>query len=86
MMNRVGGAAVGSREALGDDDGGSKPRWAQQNGTHLGSDVAISVREAFAGVAKWLRYDRHMICRHCSGTRSDKVPSRGLVRPVPVPD
>ncbi|MDR1590550.1 MAG: molecular chaperone DnaJ [Puniceicoccales bacterium] len=68
------------REAFGGDGGifgdlfggRAKRRSTQQDGADLRYDLEISLKEAFTGVEKLLRYDRHVGCTHCGGTGSEK--------------
>ncbi|MDR2812950.1 MAG: molecular chaperone DnaJ [Puniceicoccales bacterium] len=73
------------REAFGGDGGifsdlfgsSSKRRSTQQDGADLRYDLEISLKEAFTGVEKLLRYDRHVTCTHCNGMGSEKGSQSG---------
>ncbi|MDR2628735.1 MAG: molecular chaperone DnaJ [Puniceicoccales bacterium] len=73
------------REAFGGEGGifgdlfggGSKRRSVQQDGSDLRYDLEISLKEAFTGVEKLLRYERHVTCTHCGGTGSEKGSQSG---------
>ena len=68
------------REAFGGDGGifgdlfggGSRRRSAQQEGADLRYDLEISLKEAFSGVEKTLKYNRHAVCKNCNGTGAEK--------------
>ncbi|MDR0417906.1 MAG: molecular chaperone DnaJ [Puniceicoccales bacterium] len=73
------------KEAFGGEGGifndlfgrGSKRCSTQQDGSDLRYDLEISLKEAFTGVEKLLRYDRHVSCMHCNGTGSEKGSKSG---------
>jgi molecular chaperone DnaJ len=68
------------REAFGEGGGifgdlfggGARQRSAKQDGADLRYDLEITLREAFSGVEKTLRYDRHVSCSHCGGSGAEK--------------
>ena len=68
------------RDAFGGDGGifgdlfggGGRRKSAQQEGADLRYDLEISLKEAFTGVEKTLRYNRHVTCSNCGGTGAEK--------------
>ncbi|MDR1434983.1 MAG: molecular chaperone DnaJ [Puniceicoccales bacterium] len=68
------------REAFGEGGGifgdlfggGSRQRSPKQDGSDLRYDLEISLEEAFSGIEKTLRYDRHVTCSNCGGSGEEK--------------
>lgn len=68
------------REAFGGDGGifgdlfggGVRQRSGQQDGADLRYDLEITLKEAFTGVEKTLKYNRHVTCKSCNGTGAEK--------------
>lgn len=69
------------REAFGGEDnifsdlfggGRSRRRSAQQEGADLRYDLELTLKEAFTGVEKTLRYNRYAPCKSCGGTGAAK--------------
>jgi molecular chaperone DnaJ len=68
----------GSGGIFGDLFGGkAKQHSGKQDGADLRYDLEISLKEAFTGVEKILRYNRHVACTSCGGTGAEKDSKSG---------